>query len=397
VTLNGADHYLGPHGTRASKYEYDRLITEWLSSGRSATFGIRQRQLSVAELLLDYLGYCRAYYGAGPNSELHRIIRVARPLRELYGRAPAAEFGVVAFKAVRQRFLDEGLSRTFINASMKRITRLFRWAASEGRLPPSVPQALGLIPGLRRGKTAARATNPVLPVDDKLVEATLCHLPDVVADMVRFHRLTGARPAEVCILRPMDVDRSGDTWRYTPESHKTDYRGRQRIIFVGPQAQVVLLRYLARDAKAYCFRPCDSEAKRRAAQHAARRTPVSCGNTIGTNRQRRPKKSAGERYTPRSYHQAVRMACRKAFPAPDEVADDANALDRRNVESFCARRETRFFSAELRRFVLARPSQALKLEQLTADGHGQNGSSFAPNSPEAVDREATERAERGND
>jgi hypothetical protein len=28
VTLCGVDHYLGPHGTRASKSEYDRLIAE---------------------------------------------------------------------------------------------------------------------------------------------------------------------------------------------------------------------------------------------------------------------------------------------------------------------------------------------------------------------------------
>ena len=30
VSLNGRDFYLGPHGTRASKLEYDRLIGEWL-------------------------------------------------------------------------------------------------------------------------------------------------------------------------------------------------------------------------------------------------------------------------------------------------------------------------------------------------------------------------------
>jgi hypothetical protein len=33
VTICGRDHYLGPHGTKASKVEYDRLIVEFLSSG----------------------------------------------------------------------------------------------------------------------------------------------------------------------------------------------------------------------------------------------------------------------------------------------------------------------------------------------------------------------------
>ena len=35
VTLNGCDFYLGPHGTKASKLEYDRLIGEWFQNGRS--------------------------------------------------------------------------------------------------------------------------------------------------------------------------------------------------------------------------------------------------------------------------------------------------------------------------------------------------------------------------
>jgi hypothetical protein len=34
VTLNGRDIYLGPHGTKASKREYDRIIGEWLQNGR---------------------------------------------------------------------------------------------------------------------------------------------------------------------------------------------------------------------------------------------------------------------------------------------------------------------------------------------------------------------------
>ena len=34
VTLGGRDHLLGPHGTKTSKAEYDRLIGEWLQNGR---------------------------------------------------------------------------------------------------------------------------------------------------------------------------------------------------------------------------------------------------------------------------------------------------------------------------------------------------------------------------
>ncbi len=36
VTIGGVDHYLGPHGTKASHLEYDRLIAEWMANGRQA-------------------------------------------------------------------------------------------------------------------------------------------------------------------------------------------------------------------------------------------------------------------------------------------------------------------------------------------------------------------------
>jgi integrase len=44
--------------------------------------------------------------------------------------------------------------------------------------------------------------------------ATIEHLPDVVADMVQLQRLTGARPGEICDIRPGDINRKGDVWEY---------------------------------------------------------------------------------------------------------------------------------------------------------------------------------------
>ncbi|MBI2479318.1 MAG: hypothetical protein HYV60_12000 [Planctomycetia bacterium] len=34
VTIDGRDYYLGPHKSKASKLEYDRLIGEWVQNGR---------------------------------------------------------------------------------------------------------------------------------------------------------------------------------------------------------------------------------------------------------------------------------------------------------------------------------------------------------------------------
>ncbi len=314
VTLNGRDFYLGPHGSATSKLGYDRLIAEWLASGRSSAFGTPADELSVSEMLVAFLRHAKTYYVGKGQGTFERFKVVLRPLRQLYGKTNAADFGPEHFKAVRQQFIDKGNARPYVNDQMRRVVQVFRWAAAEGLIPASVPQTLGIIPGLRKGRCKSPEPAPVLPVDDAIVDATLPHLPEVVADMVRFQRFTGCRPAEVCLLRPCDVDRSNDdVWVYVPESHKTEHHGRARAIFIGPKAQEVLLRYLARDSQAYCFRPCDSEEKRRAELHANRVTPLSCGNRPGTNRKRRRslKKTPGDRYTTDSYRRAITRACEK--------------------------------------------------------------------------------------
>lgn len=164
--------------------------------------------------------------------------------------------------------------------------------------------------------------SPIMPVAAAHVESTLEHLPPIVADMIRLQRLTAMRPGEVCIIRPVDIDRSGDVWIYRPFTHKTAHHGHARTVMIGPRGQEILLRYLVCDAQAYCFRPCDSEEKRRAQGHQDRRTPMSCGNKPGSNRKSQPAWSAGERYTTHSYGRAITRACDKAFPAPDDIKGD---------------------------------------------------------------------------
>jgi integrase len=318
VALNGHDHYLGPHGTKTSRVEYDRLIGEWLARGRHP-LTVTGEPLTIVELCVRYWKFANAYYRRNPKV-MPGIKRSIQYLRDYYGRHPADEFGPLALKAVMDRMVGEGLSRVYINNHAGRIKRIFKWAVGEQLLPIEAYQSLAVVPGLRRGRTSARECPPVLPVDDATVELTLPHLPEVVADMVRLQRLTGCRPDEVCMVRPCDIDRSGETWIYRPATHKTEYQGRQRLIFVGPQGQTILLRYLARDSETYCFRPCDSEAKRRAAAHTKRKTPLSCGNIPGSNRQRKPRRSAGDRYNVDAYRRSIHRACDAAFPAIEELA-----------------------------------------------------------------------------
>ncbi len=327
VTLNGREFYLGPHGTKASRIEYDRLISEWLVQGRHSLVDCVDR-LTIAEAINRYRAHVEHYYvkNGKPTSEQTCIRLAVAYARQLYGNTPADEFSPIAFKAVRQQMLEAGLSRSTINKNTGRIRRMFKWLAAEALIPTPVYHGLLVVDGLRKGRSTARESKPVRPIDSSIVEATLPYLPCVVADMVRLQRLTGMRPAELCIMRPRDFDRTGEVWRYLPESHKTEHHERERVVFFGPQAQLIVLSYLNGDADSYCFRPVDSEAKRRAARRARRRTPLHFGNSAGTNRKRHPTWRPGEHYTAASYRRAIHRACDKAFPVPEEIKQSPNAL-----------------------------------------------------------------------
>lgn len=311
VYQNGKTAYLGKYGSAASKEAYKRLVAEWTTTGGLPNC---QQEITVTEVMDAYIAFAKRYYRkAGKvTREYGLVVEACRAIKPLYGRALAVEFGPLAMKTVRQSLIDSGISRKYINKQTQRIVRMFKWGAAEELLPASIPQALGMVTGLRQGRTEAKELAPIMPVDAAVVDATLEHLPAIPGDMVRFQRITGARPAEVCMVRPCDVDRSKEVWQYRPESHKTQHHGRERVIFIGPQAQGVLLRYLARGHQAYCFRPCDSEEKRRAARRAARKTPLSCGNVPGSNRKQQPKRTAGEKYDTNSYRRAIHRAARKA-------------------------------------------------------------------------------------
>lgn len=320
VTIGGKDHYLGRYGTKASELEYDRVVSEWLAAGRTLPSSDDSPSLTVTELCARYWRFAKGHYrkrGKG-TSELDNIRYALRPLRELYGNSDVSDFGPLALKALQVRMIETGLSRGVINSRIGKIKRVFRWAVSEELAPASLMHALSSVMGLQKGRTKAREAAPVRPVEDEVVEATIPHLPPVVADMVRFQRLTGSRPQDVCNLRPCDVDRTSDVWLYSPESHKTEHHGRSRIIAIGPKAQDVLRPYLLREATAYCFSPGDSERKRKEALRAKRQSKVQPSQQHRSKRaaQRKP----GSRYTTQSYLYAVTRACERAFPPPSPLA-----------------------------------------------------------------------------
>ncbi|MFO0864721.1 MAG: hypothetical protein U0744_08735 [Gemmataceae bacterium] len=166
---------------------------------------------------------------------------------------------------------------------------------------------------IKRGR-GAREAEPVLPVDPNVVQKTLEELPPHIHDMVLFQLRTGARPGEVCAMRPCDIERTQEIWIYRPSSHKTAHHGHVRAIAVGPKAQAALLRHLdAVTAQEYVFSPARQDAEIKAAKRAARKTPVQPSQLYRSKRGavRKPKAKFG----PTAYARAIARACKKAGAA----------------------------------------------------------------------------------
>jgi integrase len=289
VTLDGRDHYLGRHNTAESRREYDRLIAAWIAGGRSLP-PEHAPDLTVAELLAAYWSHVEVARLPNP----HRIKSAIGPAAHLYGHTAAALFNGPALKACRELLVEGGHCRKHVNQLTDTLRRAFAWAVGEDLVGPDVLAKLQAVEGLRAGRTAAPESEPVRPADLAHVRAAQAHVLPAVRDLVELQLLTGARPGELVVVRPADVDTSGDVWVYRPADHKTAHRGKSRTIWFGPKAQAVLRPWLDRPADSWCFDSTEAEMSRRLA--------------LGQRTQAAPPRP----YTVTGYGRAVRRGCDRA-------------------------------------------------------------------------------------
>ena len=336
VTLVGPDGkrrdvLLGPHGTPESRSEYARVIAEWEAGGRALPAVRAAADLTVNELMVAFWPHVERHHrhpDGSPTSEVQAYLASLAHLRALYGHTPAAKFGALGLKAVRNAMMAEGWCRKVVNQRIGRVKRLFKWAAGEEMVPPAVYHALQAVGGLQKGRTDAQDHEPVEPVADELVNATLPFMTRPVRAMVELQRLTGMRPGEACRLRPCDVDRSAEVWVYRPARHKTQHKGKSRVVVVGPKARAVLAPFLeGRDPEAHCFVPREAVAEMRAESKQARKTKVRPWEKrrAAAKKKRKPKVKPGESYTVAAYGGGIAKACARADRAARQRAEKAKA------------------------------------------------------------------------
>ena len=87
-----------------------------------------------------------------------------------------------------------------------------------------------------------RTRGPVTPEQIEAVKGVL--RSQKVKDLIDLQLARGARPGELLMLTTAMIDRSGKTWTARLEHHKTEHRGKIRVLAFGPKAQSLLGRYL---------------------------------------------------------------------------------------------------------------------------------------------------------
>ena len=341
VMIGGKTHWLGscPDGkpTAEQRAQVARLWHEHLGGvvaaepapepARPATSPPPQPTsagLTIAALGVKYLDHCEVYYRGRDGKPTSSVDGARMALRQLFPFADtlADHFTPQAMTVVRDAMIREGRPRVTCNSVVKAIRRMLKWAAEQGHVSPSVWHGLEVVSALKRGRTDAPEVEPVEEVPEPIVEATLPQLPPVVAAMVWFQRWTGARPGEVCLLRPCDIDRSRDVWVFQPEHHKLDWREQAtpRRIPIGIEGQKVIMPYLLRAGTDYCFSPVEAEKQRNAARREERQTPRWESHVRAQKAKRKGKagkRRPGKCYTTASYRRAVARAV--------EIANKARA------------------------------------------------------------------------
>jgi integrase len=318
VTLSGRDLYLGKHGTRESRARYDREVAEWLANGRRLIRPTSDAPFSVGQLCDEYLTHAERTYRTPDGKVGREVANVRLALRgvlDLFVDVDAEEFGPKSLVLYRERQVAASLSRKTVNQRVGIVRRAFRWAVREEKLSPSVLHGLEAVDGLQKGRSGVHDPEPVQPVPEAHIAAALPRMSEPVAAMARLQLLTGARPGEIVMLRPCDIDMSSEVWLYRPTTHKNAWRGQERVIPIGPKGQEIVREFFRPGyQERFLFSPTLAELRRRDRARAARKTPLwpSHEKAQAAKRKASPQRAPRDRYDTVTYGQAIRRACKRA-------------------------------------------------------------------------------------
>ena len=162
VELEGRRFYLAEYGSEESRQRFHQLVGEWMDN--HLNLPIDAEHTTIVELIARFWIYAKDHYRK-PNGEPTTSLGNYRPclqvLEEVYGPTSVVDFGPRALKTIRQRLIDKGCCRTYVNKQTNMIRSVLKWRVAEELVPPSVLQALQAVPaGLKQGRCDAPERPP---------------------------------------------------------------------------------------------------------------------------------------------------------------------------------------------------------------------------------------------
>lgn len=324
----------------------------------------RMAFVSIEEAAARYLADAAEFYGSsreGRNQEL-----LLRPLREALGDRDVESVVVADLLDVRNSLADRW-SRKTINHAVS-AWRLFATWMMEHRLCSAAAKTeLCAATPLKRGRSRAREPVPVRAAPHWAVKEAMRDAPPSLRAMVYVQELTGMRPGEICAMRAEQIERRGRLWLYRPGHHKNDWRGKPRVVVLGPRAQKALAPYLGESGPV--FSPALADREWRRMKRAARATPVQPSQR--SRRVARPAKKPGPWWERDAYTAAVAARVGRAVREGRLPKDEAWSPNQ--LRHACATRVRLWFGLDAAKGVL---------------GHSMHGGVTDVYSFEAMEREA---------
>ncbi|NNJ24031.1 tyrosine-type recombinase/integrase [Alienimonas chondri] len=271
---NGKRAYFGRYGTAEAEAKYREWVGAYVADPESTTRPAVEGWGSIAKLCHKFMVHADEYYrdehrSGGHTSSYGTHKKVAETFAMLNGTKPADRIDASMVRAF-QRYLvvtpgkgGKPAARVYVNALVDDLRYQIKWWESHGLVPKGTHHHVMTVENLKEGRTSARETAAVQPVDQDVVVATMAYMPPTLAEMVCVQFACGMRPQDVCRLSWGHIDRSGDDWRYSPVRHKNAWRKKKLVKAIPEAVRPLLLKRADRPADEAIFRPVDAAAEQR--------------------------------------------------------------------------------------------------------------------------------------
>ena len=129
VELGGRRFYLGKHGSKASKEEYERKIAEYLANGRKLAPTQVKTGITCREMAVHFLEWAEEYYqkNGKQTPTFGHCQRAIVPFVAQYGKESVNNFTPLSLVFLQKQWIEKGHARLTVNRYVNVIKQAFRY------------------------------------------------------------------------------------------------------------------------------------------------------------------------------------------------------------------------------------------------------------------------------